>query len=98
MRFMLQDIVIHYPADPIGVSGRFRLGIATGPFSLKCCRKLTLPLFVEGVRNQRWIAALTILVLLERLTPFGLQVRRRLRILAYISYSGSGQERFRIFG
>jgi predicted metal-binding membrane protein len=54
-----------------GISGGFRLGMAHGLFCLGCCWALMLLLFVGGVMNLWWIAALTIFVLLEKLTPIG---------------------------
>jgi predicted metal-binding membrane protein len=54
-----------------GVSGGFYLGVAHGLFCLGCCWALMLLLFVGGVMNLWWIAALTVFVLLEKLAPFG---------------------------
>jgi predicted metal-binding membrane protein len=56
-----------------GVWGGFRLGLAHGLFCLGCCWALMLLLFVGGVMNLWCIAALTILVLLEKLAPLGAQ-------------------------
>lgn len=56
-----------------GVIGAFRLGMAHGLFCLGCCWALMLLLFVGGVMNLWWIAALTIFVLLEKLAPLGVQ-------------------------
>ncbi len=49
----------------------FRLGVRHGVFCLGCCWALMLLLFVGGVMNLAVIAALTALVLIEKLTPFG---------------------------
>jgi predicted metal-binding membrane protein len=54
-----------------GVRGGFYLGAANGLFCLGCCWALMLLLFVGGVMNLWWIAALTIFVLLEKSAPFG---------------------------
>lgn len=54
-----------------GVSGGFRLGLEHGLFCLGCCWALMLLLFVGGVMNLWWITGLTILVLVEKLAPFG---------------------------
>lgn len=54
-----------------GVSGGFYLGTANGLFCLGCCWALMMLLFVGGVMNLWWIAALTIFVLLEKIAPFG---------------------------
>jgi predicted metal-binding membrane protein len=56
-----------------GVRGGFYLGVASGLFCLGCCWALMLLLFVGGVMNLAWIAALTIFVLIEKLAPLGLQ-------------------------
>ena len=49
------------------------MGMAQGWYCLGCCWALMLLLFVGGVMNLWWIAALTIFVLLEKLAPFGVQ-------------------------
>lgn len=56
-----------------GVSGALRMGVSHGWFCLGCCWALMLLLFVGGVMNLYWIAALTVLVLLEKLAPYGAQ-------------------------
>ena len=56
-----------------GVAGGFYLGVANGLFCLGCCWALMLLLFVGGVMNLWWIAALTIFVLLEKVAPLGAQ-------------------------
>jgi predicted metal-binding membrane protein len=56
-----------------GVMGGFRMGLAQGWYCLGCCWALMLLLFVGGVMNLWWIAALTIFVLLEKLAPLGVQ-------------------------
>lgn len=68
-----------------GVSGAFYIGVAHGAFCLGCCWALMLLLFVGGVMNLWWIAALTIFVLLEKLAPLGAQGGRLsgLLILAF---------------
>jgi predicted metal-binding membrane protein len=55
------------------VAGGFHLGVAHGLFCLGCCWALMMLLFVGGVMNLWWIAALTVFVLLEKLAPFGAQ-------------------------
>jgi predicted metal-binding membrane protein len=59
-----------------GVSGGFRLGVAHGLYCLGCCWALMLLLFVGGVMNLRWIAVLTLFVLLEKVTPLGARAAR----------------------
>jgi predicted metal-binding membrane protein len=47
-----------------------------GLFCLGCCWLLTVLLFVGGLMNLLWIAALALLVLIEKLLPLGPHVRR----------------------
>jgi len=54
-----------------GRLGAFRLGLVHGAYCLGCCWALMLLLFAAGVMNLVWIAGLAILVLLEKLSPFG---------------------------
>ena len=54
-----------------GVAGGFQLGVAHGTYCLGCCWALMMLLFVGGVMNLWWIAALTVFVLVEKLAPFG---------------------------
>jgi predicted metal-binding membrane protein len=56
--------------------GALRLGIAHGGYCLGCCFALMALLFVGGIMNVLWIAALTILVLLEKVLPGRLFVAR----------------------
>ena len=56
--------------------GAFNMGIRHGVFCLGCCWALMLLLFVVGVMNLLGVAAITIFVLLEKVTQFGLLVRR----------------------
>jgi predicted metal-binding membrane protein len=56
-----------------GVAGGFYLGTANGLYCLGCCWALMLLLFVGGVMNLWWIAALTVFVLLEKVAPHGAQ-------------------------
>ncbi len=54
-----------------GTSGAAQMGLHHGLYCLGCCWALMLLLFVGGVMNIRWIVAITALVLLEKLLPFG---------------------------
>lgn len=49
----------------------FRLGVVHGAYCLGCCWALMLLLFAAGIMNLVWIAGLAILVLVEKLAPFG---------------------------
>jgi predicted metal-binding membrane protein len=54
-----------------GLGGAWRMGLAHGLYCLGCCAALMLLLFVGGIMNLVWIAALTLFVALEKLAPFG---------------------------
>src|SRR3546814_16228706 len=54
-----------------GVSGALRMGLQHGAFCVGCCWVLMALLFVGGIMNALWIAALAIFVLLEKVVPFG---------------------------
>jgi len=54
-----------------GRAGAFAIGIRHGAFCVGCCWMLMTLLFVGGLMNLAWIAALTLLVLVEKLTPAG---------------------------
>jgi predicted metal-binding membrane protein len=56
--------------------GAFSLGFRHGIYCIGCCWALMALLFVGGVMNLFWIAALAILVLLEKIVPFGRLVGR----------------------
>jgi predicted metal-binding membrane protein len=63
----------HSPADFLvrhrrrGFLGAWRMGAHHGLYCLGCCWALMLLLFVVGVMNLLWVAAITALVLVERL-------------------------------
>ena len=52
-----------------GAPGAFRLGVAHGLFCVGCCWALMLLLFVGGVMNLAWVAALGIVILGEKFAP-----------------------------
>ena len=56
--------------------GALRLGALHGAFCVGCCWILMALLFVGGVMNLTWIAALAILVLIEKALPPGQWVGR----------------------
>jgi predicted metal-binding membrane protein len=49
-----------------GITGALLLGLGQGAYCTGCCSLLMALLFVLGVMNLLWIAALTLLVLLEK--------------------------------
>ena len=59
-----------------GWGGAVRLGVLHGADCLGCCWMLMALLFVGGVMNLAWIAALTLLILAEKLVPGGRNVAR----------------------
>lgn len=54
-----------------GMRGALRLGLRHGLSCVGCCWALMLLLFVGGVMNLLWIAAITAFVLMEKLAPAG---------------------------
>src|SRR5260221_2064246 len=56
--------------------GSLLLGLRQGAYFVGCCWVLTALLFVGWAMNVVWIALLALLVLLEKVTPFGRRVAR----------------------
>ena len=56
-----------------GRTGALQMGIRHGTFCAGCCWLLMALLFVTGVMNMWWVAAITLLVLLEKGLPHGLR-------------------------
>ncbi|MGE8318384.1 MAG: DUF2182 domain-containing protein [Comamonas sp.] len=54
-----------------GIGAGFMLGMRHGAFCVGCCWLLMALLFVGGIMNLAWIAALMLLVLVEKLMPAG---------------------------
>jgi predicted metal-binding membrane protein len=59
-----------------GAIGAFRLGVEHGLYCVGCCWALMLLLFAGGIMNLWTIAALMLVVLVEKLEPFGLRTRQ----------------------
>jgi predicted metal-binding membrane protein len=59
-----------------GTAGALRMGIAHGAYCVGCCWALMCVLFVVGVMNLVWVAALSIVVLVEKIGPAGQVVAR----------------------
>ena len=57
-------------------SAALRAGLSYGVSCLGCCWALMCLLFVVGVMNLYWIAAITIWVLAEKPLPWGLRIAR----------------------
>jgi predicted metal-binding membrane protein len=59
-----------------GRFGALQMGARHGAYCLGCCWALMCVLFVVGVMNLVWVAALTAFVLLEKAGPAGAIVAR----------------------
>jgi predicted metal-binding membrane protein len=70
-----------------GNSGALSMGLHHGVWCLGCCWALMLLLFVGGVMNLAWIAAITVFVLLEKLAPLGAQGGRLSGLLLLLAGS-----------
>ena len=70
---------------PAGAAGAVRLGIRHGLYCVGCCWSLMLLLFVGGVMNLLWIAALMCFVLLEKLAPQARWIGRAAGALAALA-------------
>jgi predicted metal-binding membrane protein len=54
-----------------GARGAFQMGLRHGAYCVGCCWALMALLFVAGVMNLLWVAAITALVLVEKVVPRG---------------------------
>jgi len=54
-----------------GAAGAFTMGLEHGALCTGCCWMLMALLFVAGVMNLAWVAAISVLVLVEKAAPFG---------------------------
>ncbi|HXF89292.1 MAG TPA: DUF2182 domain-containing protein [Xanthobacteraceae bacterium] len=57
-------------------AGSFALGIRHGAYCVGCCWTLMALLFVGGVMNVLWIAAIAVFVLIEKVVPAGRLISR----------------------
>jgi predicted metal-binding membrane protein len=73
-----------------GTAGAFRMGVEHGAYCVGCCWLLMGLLFVVGVMNLLWVAAIAAFVLLEKLVPRGELVARAsgVALLAFAVYLG----------
>ena len=76
----LKQACLRYCRSPIqflshgmrkGSGGAFVMGLEHGAFCVGCCWILMGLLFVGGVMNLLWVAAIAVFVLLEKVLPFG---------------------------
>jgi predicted metal-binding membrane protein len=93
----LKDACLSYCQSPLtfimrnggfrgDAAGAVTLGLRHGLYCIGCCWALMALLFVGGVMNLLWIAALAILVLAEKVIPFGRLVARA----AGVGFVGGG--------
>jgi len=54
-----------------GILNAIKIGFKHGQYCIGCCWSLMALLFVFGVMDLKWIFALTIIVLIEKLAPYG---------------------------
>ncbi len=59
-----------------GAGGALRMGLGHGLYCLGCCWAVMALLFVGGVMNLLWVAALAAFVLAEKLLPVGVWMSR----------------------
>jgi predicted metal-binding membrane protein len=65
-----------------GALGALLMGAEHGAFCLGCCALLMTLLFVGGIMNLLWVAAIAVFVLLEKVVPAGETVARAAGVLA----------------
>ena len=58
------DLLLHRWRD--GIGGSVRMGLEHGRYCLGCCWALMLVAFALGMANLVWMAALTLLMTLEK--------------------------------
>jgi len=68
-----------------GAYGAFVMGLRHGLYCAGCCWLIMAALFVAGVMNLAWIAALTLIVLAERALPYGEMVSKLLGVAAVLA-------------
>lgn len=80
-----KNTCLHHCRSPIeflstrwrsGVRGAYRMGLEHGAYCLGCCWALMILLFVGGVMNLVWVAAIAVFVLVEKVASFGTIVSR----------------------
>jgi predicted metal-binding membrane protein len=67
-----------------GVAGSFLLGMRHGIYCVGCCWLLMALLFVGGIMNLIWIAALALIVFVEKILPGGERVGRVLGVVLIV--------------
>lgn len=64
-----------------GVGGAFAMGLRHGLLCMGCCWALMVLLFVGGVMNIAWVAALALAVAVEKMAPGGERIAAALGVL-----------------
>lgn len=91
----LKDACLRHCRSPLGflltewrdgLRGGLRMGLQHGVVCVACCWALMGLMFVAGVMNLLWMAALSLLMLLEKAAPGGRWIAR----LAGLSFLGGG--------
>jgi predicted metal-binding membrane protein len=67
------------------VGGALRLGGQHAIYCIGCCWALMALLFVMGIMNLAWIAALAVFILLEKIVPAGWPVSRAAGVLLIVA-------------
>jgi predicted metal-binding membrane protein len=67
-----------------GRGGAFAIGVRHGAYCVGCCWMLMALLFVGGIMNLVWIAALTAMVLIEKLSPAGEKIGKYSGVLLLV--------------
>lgn len=78
-----------------GAAGALRMGLRHGTYCVGCCWLLMALLFVAGVMNLLWVAAIALFVLLEKVVPAGGWIGRVAGVLlvawgAWVVSGGAG--------
>jgi predicted metal-binding membrane protein len=81
----LKNACLHHCRSPLGFIlaewrdgswGAFQMGVRHGAYCIGCCWLLMTLLFVVGVMNLWWVAAIAVFVLTEKMAPRGLWIAR----------------------
>ncbi len=81
----LKNVCLRHCRSPIhflmhgwgeGKLGAFRTGAGHGLFCLGCCWGIMAVLFVVGLMNLGWMAALSLVITIEKLAPRGVTIAR----------------------
>jgi predicted metal-binding membrane protein len=57
-----------------GTVGAFRMGLHHGAYCLGCCWSLMVVLFVMGTMNLVWMGVLSIIIFVEKIVPYGVEM------------------------